>query len=162
MIKREANFSEDRKYRYTLSRIWLPEKPYVCFVGLNPSTADENIDDPTIRRCLGYANAWGYGGLVMVNLFAFRATDPKDIMKAGDPIGPDNEWFLKRTSCDAGLTIIAWGTKGSYLNQDKDVLTFVLTDPYYLKLTKEGYPAHPLYLKKDLKPKKYALHDQPE
>jgi len=149
-----AFFSDDRVYRYTLSRIWLPGKPYICFVGLNPSKADENIDDPTIRRCIGYAMSWGYGGIVMVNLFAFRSTDPKNLLSATDPIGPDNYHHIFSNSWGAALTIAAWGVRGGYLGQDKKVRA-QLTNPHCLALTKEGHPKHPLYLKKDLRPVPY-------
>ena len=150
MIK-EAIFSEDRKYRYSLSRIWDESKLVVCFVGLNPSTADENIDDPTIRRCMGYAKNWGYGGFVMVNLFAFRATEPLEMMLTEHPIGIMNNIHLKHASKLAAITIMAWGNHGKYMNRSKDVKQF-LGNAHYLILTKEGEPGHPLYLKKTLKP----------
>lgn len=152
MIDKGAIFSDDRKYRYTLRRIWWPEKGYVCFVCLNPSIADENIDDNTVTRCIHFAGSWGYGGLMMMNLFAFRSTDPKRLYTAEDPIGWQNDFWLKEISAKAGLTIIGWGIRGGYMNRDKEVMK-LLTNPHYLALTKEGYPWHPLYLKSDLKPR---------
>lgn len=86
MVK-EALLSEDRKYRYILSRTWDEAKPAVLFIGLNPSTADEKSDDSTIRKCINYAKCWGYGKILMANLFAFRSTDPSILIHAADPVG---------------------------------------------------------------------------
>ena len=83
------------------------------FVGLNPSTADEVSDDPTVRRCISYAKAWGYAGLCMTNIFAFRATDPKDMKAVHDPVGMDNDMHLLRVSRHAGVVIAAWGAHGA-------------------------------------------------
>ena len=95
-ISKGARFSVDRKYRYALWRHWNgnKERNYVAFVGLNPSTADEKTDDPTIRRCMGFARSWGFNGIWMINAFAFRATKPKDMKAAIDPIGPDNDYAI--------------------------------------------------------------------
>lgn len=92
-----AKFSPDRKYRYSLWRSWdglWPTDGYVLFIGLNPSTADETKDDPTIRRCIGYAKAWRFSTFCMGNIFAFRATLPADMKKAQDPVGPENDYYL--------------------------------------------------------------------
>ncbi len=94
-MKTDANLSECRKYRYALWRTWDKSKPYAMFIGLNPSTADETENDPTINRCINYSKDWGFGGLCMVNLFAFRATDPSDMMASKDPIGSDNDDWIK-------------------------------------------------------------------
>ncbi|WP_368188730.1 DUF1643 domain-containing protein [Aeromonas sp. R7-3] len=91
---RHAVFSPCRTYRYALSRVWATDKPYALFIGLNPSTADETLDDPTIRRCIDFAKRRGYGGLVMANLFAYRATDPEVMKRAAEPRHP---LYLKRT-----------------------------------------------------------------
>lgn len=156
MMDKGAIFSDDRKYRYTLRRTWFPSKGYACFVCLNPSIADENIDDPTVRRCICFAGSWGYGGLVMMNLFAFRSTDAKMLYKEKDPIGPYNDFWLKDMSAGAGVTVMAWGVRGGYLSRDKEVMG-LLKDPHYLALTKEEYPWHPLYLKGDLRPIRWGL-----
>ena len=116
---------------------------------LNPSTADANIDDPTIRRCMGYAMRWGYYGIIVVNLFALRATDPNDLCASDDPIGPENYHYIFQASREASLTIAAWGIRGKYLKQDEKVLA-QLTNCHYLALTKNGSPRHPLYLRKEL------------
>ncbi len=154
MMDKGAIFSEDRKYRYVLRRTWFPGKSYACFCCLlNPSTADETIDDPTVRRCIHFAETWGYCGLVMMNLFAFRSTDPKRLYTVEDPVGPKNNSYLMMMSLHAGITIMAWGIRGGYMDRDKEVMK-LLTNPHYLALTKEGYPKHPLYLRADLKPVK--------
>ena len=101
MINRQTIFSPCRRYRYTLWRAWDMFNPgYVMFIGLNPSTADEVQDDPTIRRCIGYAKEWGYGAFCMTNIFAFRATDPRVMKAQADPVGPENDKWL--TECAKG------------------------------------------------------------
>lgn len=148
-----AIFSICRRYRYKLYRGWNLSLPSVAFIGLNPSTADEHTDDPTIRRCITYAKDWGYGSLYMVNLFAFRATDPKIMRTEPEPVGPDNNLHLENVMELVSLIICAWGVWGNHLDRDVDV-THLLSrfDLYCLAKTKAGYPKHPLYLKKDLKP----------
>lgn len=155
-----AIFSDDRMYRYMLTRQWDNSKPYVVFVGLNPSTADENLDDPTIRRCIGYAKAWGCGGIIMVNLFAFRATDPKDMRKAEDPIGPENDRYLKEAAKHVHTVVAAWGNHGRFMGRDSVVKSLFSEAEFLgyihltcLELSKDGNPKHPLYLKKDLIPR---------
>lgn len=145
-----AVFSSDRLYRYALIRIWDRSRDVVAFVGLNPSTADETEDDPTIRRCVNFAKDWGYGGLVMLNLFGYRATMPAEMMCQDDPIGFENDiWTLVFTHW-ADKIILSWGTSGEYKGRDKAVIDFLPKDKLFtLGLTKDGYPKHPLYLKKD-------------
>ena len=123
------------------------------FIGLNPSTADETNDDPTIRRCIRFAKRWGYSGLCMMNLFAFRATSPED-MKAienRDPVGPDNDRALIDIAEDADVIVAALGTHGKYMGRDEEVKA-MLPQLHYLRLTKDGFPSHPLYLPKTLRP----------
>ena len=156
----KADFSLCKKYRYSLKRVWDEEKKKVLFICLNPSTATETQDDPTIRRCVGFAKDWGYGGLYITNLFAFRATDPKNMKKETFPVGRDNnDWILElHERCD--LTIAAWGTHGRFLRRDRIVLDLLRSGPalldsspvHCLAITKNGLPKHPLYLKRDLKP----------
>jgi hypothetical protein len=150
--RQSAEFSPCRRYRYSLWRRW-DDGPYVMFVGLNPSTADETQDDPTIRRCIGFARDWGYGGLCMANLFAFRATDPADMKAAADPVGPENDASLERLACEAGLVVAAWGVHGTHLDRARQVAAArVLGDFTVLGLTADGHPRHPLYLKKTCRP----------
>ena len=153
-----AVFSPDRIYRYVLYRVWDEAKPRVMFIGLNPSTADESVDDPTIRRCKRFADDWGYGGLIMTNLFALRATAPKVMLSHITPIGPKNDYWLETLARDAGIIIAAWGTNGSHQGRDKMVLRF-MPQTRHLGLTKAGMPRHPLYLKADTKPQIWRPHD---
>ncbi len=148
---RGATISPCLKYRYELHRKWSDGGKYVAFIGLNPSTADANKDDPTIRRCIGFAKAWKFKGLIMANLFAYRATDPKDMKAASDPVGIDNNIFLDRVARDAGLVIAAWGVHGTHLGRDQEVRK-LLPRLHHLGLTKDGHPKHPLYLKGDTVP----------
>ena len=150
-MHRTAVISECEKYRYSLWRGWDETKPWVHFIGLNPSTADAEKDDPTIRRCINYAKDWGYGALGMLNLFAYRATSPKEMMKADDPIGPENDKYLQIASETPWLIIAAWGTHGGYRHRDKEIIQLI-PDLHILALTKHGMPRHPLYLKRDLLP----------
>lgn len=157
MYNKAASFSEDRLYRYTLWRVRLGldalRTPYVAFIGLNPSIADETIDDPTIRRCVGFAESFGYESMCMVNLFAYRATDPKHMMLSKNPVGPNSEFYLRLVLEGAGLIIAAWGNGGAHLDRGNEVRRkFSDLEFNYLKLTKAGQPAHPLYLPKTLKP----------
>ena len=154
-INKTANFSSCRKYRYSLSRIWDKQKKLVLFIGLNPSTADEEVDDPTIRRCSGYAQKWGYGGLIMVNLFAYRTTLPSNLKKVKYPVGSDNDKYIMKLSKKADITVAAWGNNGNLYRRNKQVLSLV-PNLMCLKVNKSGQPAHPLYLNKDLQLTKFA------
>lgn len=149
-MTKSARLSDCRTFRYELHRRWGPG-PMVAFIGLNPSTADETEDDPTIRRCIRYARDWGYDALCMVNLFAFRATDPTVMKKQTDPVGPDNLATLKRVSTEARMLIAAWGTHGVHLGQGAKIAK-ELPRLHCLSKTSAGFPGHPLYLKADLKP----------
>lgn len=150
-----AIFSECRNYRYAIMREWDSSAPKVLFIGLNPSTADETTDDPTIRRCIGYAQSWGYGGLLMANLFAIRATDPKDMLSHPDPVGPLNNEWLMELSGQAGITVAAWGAHGGHRDRDEEIKKLI-SPLHCLAKTKQGKPRHPLYLPKHLTPVPYA------
>jgi len=121
------------------------------FIALNPSTADETEDDPTIRRCIGFARAWGFGGLIVANLFGFRATKPKDLLVAKDPIGPRNDYWLHKLSKEARIIIGAWGNGGSHLGRGENIMKN-FKNLYALKLTQSGYPVHPLYQPRSSRP----------
>ena len=140
-----------KQYRYALWRIWDRGLPAVMFIGLNPSTADARIDDPTLVRCIGFARDWGYGGVYTANLFAYRATDPRDMKAARAPIGRDNDRVILELAGKVGKVIAAWGNDGAYLGRAEAVRTLV-PKLYYLKMNGSGQPAHPLYLPKGLKP----------
>lgn len=149
-MKSWASFSPCRSHRFVLGRKW-DDKPLVMFIGLNPSTADETQDDPTIRRCIGYAKDWGYGGLLMTNIFAYRSTDPKWLLECADPIGSQNDDALLNCYQEADIAIAAWGTHGTLKDRNIAVRK-LLPKLHYLRLTKDGHPGHPLYLPKTLKP----------
>lgn len=164
----QAVISPCGRYRYWLRRVLagnggLP----AVFCMLNPSTADASADDPTIRRCRRFALAWGYNELIVVNLFALRATDPRALFhEDAEPIGPDNHGHVLRACEQAGATdpatgkprgifVCAWGHHGAYMQMDQTVLGWVETTiarPHALKITKHGQPQHPLYLGADCKP----------
>lgn len=154
-----AMISEDEKYRYALWRTWDKDKPVVMFIMLNPSTADGNKDDPTIRKCMAYAKAWGYGALIVGNLYAFKTKDPKVLENILFPIGPHCDSWLYTLSKMADLRIAAWGNKilsDKRVEQVKGILSShmkgIVSRLYYLELSKSGNPKHPLYLRKNLKP----------
>jgi hypothetical protein len=161
-MQRSAQFSPCRTYRYSLWRAWpdllSPAKGYAMFIGLNPSTADETADDPTIRRCIGFARAWGYEGLCMTNLFAFRATDPADMLAHPEPVGNDNDHYLVRLAQGAALVVAAWGAHGRHRGRDAQVVR-LLPALHCLRLTRGGSPAHPLYLPKALLPVQWSRED---
>lgn len=150
-MKNTAKLSSCRNYRYALWRTWDDSKSFVLFVGLNPSTADETTDDATLTRCMNFAKAWGYGGVCMANLFAFRATLPTGMKIANDPIGKENDKWLKKLAKDAGIVVAAWGNDGAFLNRSTHIKT-LLPELHYLKMNKSGEPAHPLYLAATLTP----------
>lgn len=154
-----AIISECGTYRYRLDRAWGTEKPAV-FVMLNPSTADASKDDPTIRRCMDFARQWHCGGLVVVNLFAFRATKPADLFKAANPRGPKNLHYIFEATKWSQFVVCAWGAHGSFMDQDKSVMACIRRagDAHLCALgeTKSGQPRHPLYLPKTSTMKPYG------
>jgi hypothetical protein len=154
MIESGAFFSPDRMYRYALWRA-RGHGQFCMFIGLNPSTADETKDDPTIRRCMGFAKSWGYDGIMMFNLFAFRATDPDVMMKfKGDAVGPDNDIHISVAAEDkqCGMMVAAWGAHGDHQARGHQVHQRWGHRLHHLGLTKDGQARHPLYLKADTKP----------
>lgn len=155
-MSKGAMFSRDRAYRYTLVRQWKPSGApnMVSFVGLNPSTADETTDDPTVRRCINFAQRWGFDGMYMLNAFAFRATDPEEMKAAASPIGPENNQVIVEYSRVSKLTIICWGNHGAYLDRGHFVKGLI-NNPFCLGWNKTGEPKHPLYLAKDTPPRPY-------
>lgn len=150
-----AIISNCNNYRYQLWRIWDPNRPLVLFVMLNPSTADHTKDDPTIRRCTGFAKSWGYGGFYVGNLFAYRSTDPKQLYNAHFPIGDDNYTHLQEMSLKCDKIVLAYGN--SHLV--KQLITaghrdcFKEWELFCIDQSADGTPKHPLYLPKHLTPK---------
>lgn len=158
-----ADFSPCRIWRYALWRLWdwNGYANQVMFIGLNPSTADETQNDPTVTRCIRFAKSWGYSGMFMMNAYALRATDPRD-MKAGrqfpdgpkltdDPIGPGNDEALAYRKTHVGLIVAAWGNHCTP-ERERRICEVLNTPIYCLGKTKSGRPKHPLYLKSTLKP----------
>lgn len=148
-----AHISEDGLYRYWLSRRLSLGERTVLFVGLNPSTADAEQDDPTIRRCVGYARKWGYDWLLMGNVYAYRSTDPKVLPTVDDPVGPCNQEALQWMTQKADLVIAAWGK--NRLNDYAATLArriLALPQTRTLGVNADGTPKHPLYLPKHLEP----------
>ena len=148
-----ACIDETGAYRYKLSRRWNPDKPMVMFIMLNPSTADANVDDPTIRRCIGFAQSWGYGGLWVGNLFALRSPHPKDLLPADDPVGSQNDAALNSMADRSDLVVAAWSAEAAkFPAREAQVREMFGPRLYCLATTKGGHPRHPLYLKGDLTP----------
>lgn len=146
-----AVISSCEKYRYQLWRIWDEDKPKVMFLMLNPSTADEEDNDPTLRRCIGYANSWGYGGLYIGNLYAYRTKDRSKLNYAENPTGDDNHRHLIEMLSKCDKIVCAWGNGEG---QPKKIFDN-FSDLHYLKLNDDATPTHPLYLKSDLKPQSF-------
>ena len=138
-LKTNAKFSACRKYRYALWRNWDESKPCAMNIGLNPSTADENENDPTITRCINFAKSWGYGGVCVTNLFAFRATVPRDMKTSNDPIGTENDAWLYKLAREAAIIVAAWGNDGSYLNRSGEILGALL-NLHCIIMNKSGEP----------------------
>lgn len=144
-----AILSHDRMYRYTLTRTWDSEKPFGVFIGLNPSTADESRLDPTLRRVIRFMEREGCGGMIVLNLFAFRATDPRAMLMAKDPVGEDNDhWFTQVIDYSAsGPILCGWGANGRHLERSTAIQRFLPKDrTRCLGLCLNGEPKHPLYI----------------
>jgi hypothetical protein len=168
MKKIETVFSEpDREYRYTLWREFpsgllneslfgsgnIAKDGFVQFIGLNPSTADETKDDPTIRRLIGFAKSWGYSALCMTNAYAFRSTDPKFMKKQLFPIGELNDRWLYDVAVNAALVVCCWGRHGAARGEVvADMLRARNVKLHYFRLLSGNVPEHPLYLPKTLAP----------
>lgn len=153
-MKKEAIISKCKKYRHWLTRSWDDKKELAAFIMLNPSTADDKIDDPTIKRCIDFAISWGFGGFVVVNLFDYRATDPKDLKKAEAPCSELANHFVKQAIEQCSLIVPAWGNHGDYLGRSTEIKSLIESYgfPEYfqcLGFNKTGEPKHPLYIKGD-------------
>lgn len=145
-----AIFDTTQTYRYRLWRQW-SDAPSIGFVMLNPNCADATINDPTIRRCIGFAKAWGFGRLEVVNLFAYRARTPSMLKHVNDPIGAENDLYLSTLNQRVEKVVLAWGNWGRLGGRDRALLSLLTpqSDLYTLGLTKLGQPKHPLYLRQD-------------
>jgi len=121
------------------------------FILLNPSTADEERNDRTIRRCIGFARAWNFGSVEVVNLFAYSATDARELLKRDDTVGDENDLFLIQAVERCSTVVVGWGSRGALLGRDRKVLSLLADkkDMFCLGITKDGQPRHPLYVKGD-------------
>jgi hypothetical protein len=149
MTESGATFSPCRRWRYLLWRRWDAAKPAANFLMLNPSTADELKLDPTCARARDYAERWGYGALVVTNVFAFRNTDPARMKAAKDPVGPGNDAAIVRAAREAAIVVCAWGNHGGFLGRSTQVLEKLKANGirlHALRVNAGGEPAHPLYL----------------
>lgn len=151
----DAVFSADGRFRYNLCRRWR-SGPTLCWLMLNPSMASATVDDPTLRRCLGFSNQWGYGSLVVINLFALRATDVRELARAEDPVGPRNNQYIRAALATSAELICAWGslehlTADTLRQRPAAVLKLVPAGMPVcsLGLRKDGAPRHPLMLRAD-------------
>jgi len=151
---RDAKFSDCSKYRYRLSRVWDKSKSKVLFIMLNPSEADAKKDDPTIKKCISFSKKWGYGGLMVGNLFAYITPYPKELFSVNNPVGKDNESNIEIMAKQCKKIVCAWGN-----NQGAPPDYFKkFSEIYYLKLLNDGItPGHPLYLNSSLTPQKYSF-----
>ncbi len=155
MTQRSAVLSDCGTYRYSLTRRW-SVGPLLGWVMLNPSIANALVDDPTIRRCVGFARRWGFAGIVVRNLYALRATDPRALSRHPDPVGPDNHTHLGAAAGDA-LTVCAWGARGGTRGVD----VAVQLEEHGARLvclgwTRDAQPLHPLRVAAALEPVTYA------
>lgn len=139
-----AEISKDGMYRYKLWRIWDDSKLKVMFIMLNPSVADEKKDDATIRRCMAFAKLWGYGGILVGNLYAYRATDPKELKTAKEPVGILNAFSLTQMVANCSLLVCAWGDFEKHIKGTHTIPIHQNTKA--LGLNKSGTPKHPLYV----------------
>ena len=151
-ISADASFSADGLYRYSLYRAWDMNGKIMLVIGLNPSTATAVEDDPTIRRCIGFAKREGCGEFYMGNVFGLRSTDPKKLLEVDDPIGQYNNFWLKTMAREAEVVIAAWGGNPLAVQRGREIrelLQWIPRKIHCLGKTKSGAPKHPLYLRKD-------------
>jgi hypothetical protein len=150
-----AVYSDCERYRYLLTRTWDPAGRKALFVMLNPSTATERQNDPTVERCERRARALGFGAFRVTNIFAWRDTDPRLMRAAADPVGPANDESIRDSALWADMIIAAWGTHGAHLGRGRAVETLLRETPcplHVLGLTQAGHPQHPLYIAYDRQP----------
>lgn len=161
---RTAVVSDDEIYRYHLTRQWSDGGRNVLWIMLNPSTADAENDDPTIRRCIGFSKAWGFDSLTVCNLFALRCTKPTHLEHHPDPEGPLNVEWLVHSMERAEKAVLAWGAnamprtaRGDVIGMVKAMLRTRAIPTFVLGLTSEGHPRHPLYVRADVQPAPIGL-----
>ncbi len=133
-------------YRYLLWRHWNEGQSRLLWIMLNPSVADEQVNDPTLRRLVGFSRSFGFGGLDVVNLFALRSSSPKALTKASDAIGPENDRYIQEAVARADKIVVAWGNEGAFCGRARTVLARIDRPLLCLGMTKSGYPRHPLFV----------------
>ncbi len=159
---RLADFSPCRAYRYHLAQNWDKHKPPLYWLMLNPSTADEKVNDPTVEGCERRARDWGYGGSVVFNIFAYRATDPTELKQQADPVGAENDAWLRQLaelSCQHDV-IAAWGEHGQHQGRSdtvRDIFRQQNGRLLALQINQSGEPKHPLYIARHIKPVAFAF-----
>lgn len=149
MISADAAFSSCGRYRWWLSRQWQPERPALLFIGLNPSRADGEHDDPTLRRIVGFARQWGFGSVLVLNLFARISSSPAELRRVADPVGAETDARLQRVFAGEHVAVwLGWGNQGAWRGRDLQVLALLqprAQELWCLGLTAQGQPRHPLY-----------------
>lgn len=158
-MRKDAFIDATEQYRYWLLREWDSSLPKMAFIMLNPSTADANVDDATIRRCINFAKSSDYGSIQVVNLFAYRATQPERLKEKDiDPIGEQNDDYIIDTCSSSDIIIAAWGVNGTLQSRAAKVERLIGINTYDLHClgtSKDGYPRHPLFVKDDVMPVLY-------
>ena len=157
-----AVYSPCERYRYSLTRVWDPSGRKALFVMLNPSTATEVQNDPTVERCERRARALGFGAFRVCNIFAWRATDPKVMRAQIDPTGPENDAAILEACAWADTVVCAWGTHGAHLDRGPQVDALIRATgavPHHLGLSKGGHPKHPLYIAYSRQPEPWVNFD---
>ncbi|MBV1865222.1 MAG: DUF1643 domain-containing protein [Rhodobacteraceae bacterium] len=155
-----AVYSECENYRYELTRVWDVAGRKAVFVMLNPSTATEIQNDPTVERCERRARALGFGGFRVCNIFAYRATDPRDMRAQDDPVGGANDAAILQACAWADQIVCAWGTHGEHLKRGPQVEKMLRAQPkplFHLGLSKMGHPKHPLYIAYAVQPERWEV-----
>lgn len=152
-------FSPCERYRYLLGRCWDTSRPSCAWLMLNPSTADAMRDDPTVRRCRRLADSWGYGSLEVINIFSYRSTDPAQLRRQSDPVGPHNDRWIRRVARRADLLVCAWGEHGALNNRDARIAELLasIPDARAVGVNASGRPKHPLYVARTVEPKPFRL-----
>lgn len=163
-VRRTATISDCGAFRWRLGRHWTEDdSPYLLFVMLNPSTADHQVDDPTIKRCIGFARDHFFGGIEVVNLFAYRATKPADLRAKGFPVGTETDYYIRQVAAGAGAVCVAWGANASHprvvarVQEVMPILTWQHHQPLCLHITATGHPSHPLMLPRTCALKPFTL-----
>jgi hypothetical protein len=156
-----ARISEDGQYRYVLWRRLKPKGKTVLFIGLNPSTADAEADDPTVRAMMSFARRWNCGLLIIGNLMAYRATDPKKLRGVTDPVGPENAMHLLKMHAMADICVAAWGNGGSFGGLGRSVYEVLAQPVFCLGINKTGHPLHPLYCPRSRELSPFAYGETP-